>query len=117
LSFEYCAELVDRSDLRQEVFGTEFETGTPSFFESDVATAFADTALADLLSERLADHMLGLEQLDHQPLRAEVIEDLDSLRDDLVSTCNTLSCNADQTRSIAKGMCTALLASAPIMLH
>lgn len=116
LAFEYCVEMVDRADLREAAFGSEFELGAPSFFESDVATAFAMANLPDLMSVRLADHMLGVEQLNEQPLHAEVIAELDLLRDDLVANCEA-PCGVDETLSIAKGMCTALLSSAPIMVH
>lgn len=116
LAFEFCLEAVDRPDLREAIFGAEFEAGTPSFFASDVATAFGNAALSDLLTERLVDHMMGAWQLIEQPLRAELVSDLDSLRDDLVTTCQA-PCGAEETRSIAKGMCTAILSSAPIMVH
>ncbi len=116
LAFEYCAELVDRPGLRQAVFGSEFEAGIPSFFESDVATAFGNATLADLMSERLTDRMMGTQQLDEQPLRSEVISDMDALRDDLATNCEA-PCGVDETLSVAKGMCTAILSSAPIMVH
>jgi hypothetical protein len=117
MAFEYCVELVDRPAEREAVFGSDFEIGATPFFASDVATAFANTTLADLLSERLVDHMLGLDQLSEQPLRSDVIQDLDDLRDDLVAECSSIPCDVDRTLGIAKGMCTALLASAPIMIH
>lgn len=116
LAFEYCVEAVDRANLRQAMFGAEFEAGTPSFFESDVATAFGNVALSDLLTERLVDHMMGVQQLSEQPLRSEVITDIDALRDDLVTNCEA-PCGVDETLAIAKGMCTATLSSAPIMVH
>ncbi|MFT5694038.1 MAG: hypothetical protein ACI9QQ_000008 [Myxococcota bacterium] len=116
LAFEYCVELVDLPTEREAVFGSEFEAGSPSFFESDVATAYGNTALADLMSERLSGRMLGVQQLDDQPLREEVTSDLDVLRDDLVTNC-VAPCGVEETLAIAKGMCTAVLSSAPIMVH
>lgn len=115
LSFEYCHEMVESPTLRQAAFGPEFESGTPSFFESDVATAFGNPTLTNLLTERLTDHMLGVEQLTNQPNRMDIVAELDQLLTDLVLDCPT--CDATQTMSIAKGLCTALLASAPIMVH
>jgi hypothetical protein len=116
LAFEYCVEMVDRPNLREAAFGSEFEAGTPSFFESDIATAYADTVLADLMSERLADHMMGDQQLNEQPMRAAVIAELDTVRDELVTNC-VAPCGAAETMSVAMGMCTAILSSAPIMVH
>lgn len=117
LAFEYCVELVDRPNLRSAVFGSEFESGTPSFFESDVATAFGNATLADLLTQRLVDHMLGARELENQPLRADVIADVDQLRDELADPDECGPCDAERTLSIAKGLCTAVLASAAVMLH
>ena len=117
LAFEYCVELVDRPTLRSAVFGSEFEAGAPSFFESDVATAYGNAAMADLLNERLADHMLGARPITNQPLRNEVIADLDQLRTELTDPAECGPCDAERTRSIAKGLCTAVLASAPVMVH
>jgi hypothetical protein len=117
LAFEYCIEMVDRPILRSAVFGSEFEAGSPSFFESDVATAYGNVALADLMNERLTDHMLGQRPLTDQPLRNEVIADLDQLRDELTDPAECGLCDAERTRSIAKGLCTAVLSSAAVMLH
>ncbi len=116
LAFEYCVETMDDPVLRQAMLGTEFDAGSPSFFEQDVATAFSNATLADLMSERLADHMLGVQQLIEQPTQADVISELDSLRDDLVTNCQA-PCGAEETLGVAKGMCTAILSSAPVMVH
>ncbi len=117
LTFEYCVEMVDRPALREAVFGSEFETGNPSFFQSDVATAFADPILSDLLVERFVDHAFGVEQIDDQPLLSEIMDDLDQLRDQLTDPLQCGPCDAERTRSIAKGLCTAVAASAAVMLH
>ncbi len=116
LAFEYCVETMDRPTLREAMLGSEFEAGSPSFFEQDAATAYGNATLADLMSERLTDHMLGAQQLTEQPARADVISELDSLRDDLVTNCQA-PCGPDETIGIAKGMCTAILSSAPVMVH
>ena len=68
------------------------------------------------MSVRLTDYMLGVQQLNEQPMHADVIAQLDSLRDDLVVNCEA-PCGVEETLGIAKGMCTAILSSAPIMLH
>lgn len=116
LAFEYCVEAMDQPVLRENILGPEFEAGAPSFFEQDVATAYANATLADLMSERFTDHMLGVQLVADQPNRADVISGLDSLRDDLVTNCEA-PCGSDETLSIAKGMCTAILSSAPVMVH
>jgi len=116
LAFEYCVEMVDRPNLRSAVFGAEFEAGSPSFFQSDVATAYGNATLANLMSERLTDHMLGAQPLNEQPQRADVIGALDSLRADLVTNCEA-PCGVTETLGIAMGMCTAILSSAPVMVH
>ena len=116
LAFEYCVEMVDRPNLRQAWLGAECEAGSPSFFESDVATAYGNATLANLMSERLTDHMLGVQQLNEQPLRADVINALDAVRDDLVIDCEP-PCGVAETSSIAMGMCTSILSSAPSMVH
>ncbi len=116
LGFEYCVEVMDVPNLRQAMLGSEFEAGSPSFFEQDVATAYGDTTLADLMSERLTDLALGAQPLSEQPARADVIAELDSLRDDLVTNC-VAPCGSDETLGVAKGLCTAVLSSAPVMVH
>ena len=107
--------MVDRQSLREAVFGTEYETGTPSFFDSAVAAAFSDPIAVDLLRDRLVDHVLGVQQIDNQPLKALITQDLDQLIVELTAQCG--ACDAERTRSIAKGLCASVLASAPIMVH
>jgi hypothetical protein len=61
--------------------------------------------------------MLGARQITNQPLRNEVTADLDQLRTELTDPAECGPCDPERTRSIAKGLCTAVLASAPVMVH
>ncbi len=111
LAFEYCTEMVDDTFVRQAVFGAGFD----SFFNSDVATSYGNVADTTLVVETLTDMMLNSPQLDDQPIRADVISTLEALAADLRTNCGV--CDADRTRSITKGLCTAVLASAAVLVQ
>ncbi len=114
LAFEYCNELVENQTLRDGYFD-------PSFGWTDIpSVAFDSAAKFDLITEPLIEGMLRHgapnQALPSQPDFAQVEADLDQLVVDLMA-CNLTPCDADRTVNIVKGVCTATLAGAPVMVH
>ncbi len=114
LAFEYCNEMVTDTGLRDGFFDPSFEwTDIPS-------VAFGTPAKTDLITEPLISDMLRhgtpAQALTSQPDFAMVEADLDQLVVDLMA-CNLTPCDANRTVNIVKGVCTAALASAGVMVH
>ncbi|VAX12467.1 FIG00702062: hypothetical protein [hydrothermal vent metagenome] len=122
LAFDYCSSLVENADLRSAFFGSSIN------FNTDVATAFAAKASTiDTLASRLYNNMIGsniasaptYNEIDTE-LSSEVDADNDgigdSLYEQLTSNCPT-ACDAARTRSIVKGLCTAVLGSAAMLIQ
>jgi hypothetical protein len=114
LAFEYCNAMVEDTGLRDGYFSPSFEwTEVPS-------VAFGTPAKIDLITEPLISGMLRhgdpAQALVSQPDFAQVEADLDQLVVDLMA-CNLTPCDADRTVNIVKGVCTAALASAGVMVH
>ncbi len=109
LTLEYCDALVESPQLRSAFFGS-FDFSQPP------ATAFASQAGRDQLTQAVVDHILG-SNLTTQPSFAETEPMLNQLITDLTLQCNTTPCGADRTRTVAKAVCTAALASAAATVH
>jgi hypothetical protein len=114
LAFEYCHEMVVDTGLRDAFFGVGFQwTSVP-------AVAFASPANFDQITAPLIAKMLRYggsgQELENQADSAMVEADLDQLIVDLMA-CNLTPCDANRTLNIAKGACTAVLASAGVMVH
>ncbi len=122
LSFDYCSSLVEDANLRTVFFGSSFN------FNADVATAFATkTATIDALATRLYNNMIGSNigtATPYSDVRTELSSTLDAdgdgigdgLYEQLSAGCPA-GCDAARTRSIVKGMCTAVLGSAAMLLQ
>lgn len=110
LSLEYCDTLVETPTLRDAFFGPSFE------FDQPPAVAFSDPTKRDLIFDPLMDRMIRVD-LATQPARVDVRPILDQLVDDLLLQCATSTCDAVRTRTVVKGACSAVLASAAITIH
>ena len=110
LALEYCSELVDRRNLREDFFGTGFNFNAPT------SQAFADPASRDIITDALIDQMIGV-NLVNQPNLAETEPILDQLVDSLTEGCNVAGdCDANYTRTVVKATCAAVLGSAAVHL-
>ncbi|HEB93693.1 MAG TPA: LamG domain-containing protein, partial [Gammaproteobacteria bacterium] len=122
LAFDYCSSLVENTDLRTRFFGGSID------FNADVATAFASkTTTIDILASRLYNNMIG-SNIASAPTYNEIYTELsneidadsdgigDGLYEQLTSNCPT-ACDTTRTRSIIKGMCTAVLGSAAMLIQ
>jgi hypothetical protein len=106
LALEFCDALVESNGLRTTFFG-DFP------FSSDT-TVFADVNRRNQVADALYDKMLGT-GLAGQPTRAETRGDLSTLVDALLTGC--APCDQVRTRTIVKGECAAVLASAAVSMH
>ena len=109
LATDYCDAMVETPPLRDAFFG-------PILQSVPVAEAF-DTALElDRVTDPLIDRML-LGVFSDGPMRTDVRNDLERLIQDLIATCDETSCDAGGIPVVLKGACTAVLASAAVMVH
>jgi hypothetical protein len=108
LALEYCDAMVDSRSLREALFGLGFDQ------PPDVA--FSDPAASGRIADALADRMIGVD-LDDLPGRDEVRPIVVELIDTLTQDCGADQCEAEDTRTALKAACTAVLSSAPVMLH
>jgi len=110
LALEYCNALVEDPGLRTDFFGASV------LFDQAPDVAFPDAASVDAVSEALTDKMLGVD-VATQPGRAEAVPIVSGLIDDLLAVCDTEVCDAERTRTVVKGACASVLASAGLTLH
>ena len=123
LSFDYCSALVEDSSLRTAFFGNSID------FNAGVDAAFASkSATVDALATRLYDNMIG-SNIGSAPTYAEVRAELssdtdndgdgigDGLYERLTNGCTSGCGDAARTRGIVKGMCTAVLGSAAMLIQ
>ncbi len=110
LALEYCDLMVDSAALRQAFFGAAFEFNQPS------ATAFSTQAKQDLIINALINNMIGTGLAD-QPTPQEAAPILDGLIDGMTAGCNANNCDAERTRGIVKGACSAVLSSAAVHIQ
>lgn len=122
LSFDYCSSLIENASLRTAFFGNSFD------FNANVATAFAaKNTTIDALTTRLYNNMIGSNlgtATTYNEVRTELSSTLDAngdgigdgLYEQLSASCPA-GCDAARTRTIVKGMCTAVLGSAAMLLQ
>jgi len=116
LAVEYCHALMETSSLRGAMF--------PGFdFDAAPAAAFANE---NALFDPLLNRVLGATQLGHQPDKIFVRDELSDLvngvgdpaRPGLVNAIPAGEANdAARTRSIAKGVCAAVIGSAAMLIQ
>jgi hypothetical protein len=107
LALEYCDALVETPVSRDAFFGAGFS------FDLEPVTAFAER---NLIFDALYDRMIGT-TLGSQPLRGDVLSELDALVDTLLADCLLTTCDAERTQTIVKGTCAAVLSSAAVTVH
>jgi len=116
LALEYCDEMVQNVALRNAFFDSspafEFDSTTDVAFFNDGLPGGVDKRLR--ITTPLVEKMVGV-TLATQPDASVVESELLSLIDDLVADCP--ACNAEQTRRIVSGVCTATLGSATMSMH
>jgi hypothetical protein len=117
LAIEYCHALMENPGLRSSMF--------PSFnFDAAPATAFGNE---NALFDPLLNRVLGATQLAHQPDKTVAREELsdlvnghptDAARPGLLNALPAgESNNAARTRNIAKGVCSAVVGSAAMLVQ
>jgi hypothetical protein len=111
LALEYCDALVESSTLRGALFGSGID------FNAPVSTALGDPARKQLVADRLVERFVGT-NLASQPSVQEVRPIVTGLLDQLTAPCRQASsCSSTRTRSIVKAACSAVLSSAPVVIH
>ncbi len=106
LAIAYCDQAIDDTSIRSTWFPNVDFSQSPEF-------AFDSTGRANLLNP-LLDQLLPL-NLTSQPDKSRVFTELDNLITRLASCEN--GCDALRTQTIAKSTCTAVLASAAILVQ
>jgi hypothetical protein len=125
LGIEYCDALVgDGSPANQVMRDLFFVNAAAGFgWDQTPAVAFAAPADVDLITDPLLDDMMGAGlrgDVMGLSARDQVEVMLDQLILDLSTHCDGVGepvCNGDYTKSVVKGVCTAVLASGAIHIH
>ncbi len=123
LSFDYCSSLIEDSALRSAFFGGGFD------FNANVDSAFANkSATIDALATSLYNRMISTNLAtapSYNEIRTELSSDTDGdsdgigdgLYERLTNGCSSNCGDAARTRTIVKGMCTAVLGSAAMLIQ
>ena len=85
-------------------------------WNADSDVAYSTATKRQVLIDGLVRYMVG-DGVATQPSNAEIAAVLDQLMLDLTATCTPGACDGERTRSIGKGVCTAVLASAALTIH
>ena len=124
LGIEYCDVLVGDGDPSNQVLRDQFFANAGNFgWNMSPALAFADPNDVDLITDPLLDEIVGAGlrgQVTGVSARARVEALLDQLIVDLSATCGgdgEPPCDGDYTKSVVKGVCTSVLASAALHIH
>lgn len=125
LGIEYCDALVGDGNPGTQVLRDQYFAAAAGVFpwDSPPATAFANPADVDLITDPLLDDMMGAGlrgDVMGSPARDQVEALLDQLIVDLSASCGGAlepPCDADYTRSIVKGLCTAVVSSGAVHIH
>lgn len=124
LGIEYCDALVGDGNPANQVMRDLFFPGATGFgWDQAPATAFATPADIDLITDPLLDDMMGAGlrgDVMGSPARDQVEAMLDQLVTDLSTHCDGVgepACDGDYTKSIVKGLCTAVVSSGAVHIH
>jgi hypothetical protein len=125
LGTEYCDALVGTGDPATQGLRDVFFVDAAASFGWDMApaAAFATPTDVDLITDPLLDDMMGAGlrgDVGGLPARGQVEAILDQLVTDLSATCGGTgepACDGDYTKSVVKGLCTAVIAAAPLTIH
>lgn len=124
LGIEYCDVLVGDGNPATQALRNQFFPGAASFgWNLAPGAAFADPNDIDLITDPILDEIMGAGlrgNVGGTPARDQVEVLLDQLIVDLLATCGGVGepvCNGDYTKSIVKGVCTAIIASGALHIH
>lgn len=124
LGVEYCDVLVGDDSGGSQTLRNQFFNGAGSFgWNQPPATAFANPADVDMITDPLLDKIVGAGlrgMVGGLPARDQVEALLDQLIVDLSATCGgggQPACDGTYTKSIVKGLCTAVVSSGAVHIH
>jgi len=124
LGIEYCDVLVGDGNPANQTLRDQFFPDAASFgWDQAPSVAFVDPNDVDLITDPLLDNILGAGlrgDVMGFPARDQVEVLLDQLIVDLSVTCGGVGeppCDGDYTKSIVKGVCTAIVASGALHIH
>ncbi len=124
LGVEYCDVLVGDDTAGSQTLRNQFFNGAGSFgWNQPPATAFANPVNVDMITNPLLDKIVGAGlrgDVGGFPARAQVEALLDQLIVDLSATCGGAgqpACDGTYTKSIVKGLCTAVVSSGAVHIH
>ena len=124
LGVEYCDVLVGDETPGSQTLRNQFFNGASTFgWNQPPATAFANPANVDMITNPLLDKIVGAGlrgDVDGSPARGQVEALLDQLIVDLSATCGGAGqpvCDGSYTKSIVKGLCTAVVSSGAVQIH
>ncbi len=124
LGVEYCDVLVGDENAGSQTLRNQFFDGAGSFgWNQPPATAFANPVNVDMITDPLLDKIVGAGlrgMVGGQPARDQVEALLDQLIVDLSATCGGAgqpACDGTYTKSIVKGLCTAVVSSGAVHIH
>lgn len=105
LAISYCSALVDDNAARDQLWGT------PEVLNADFATQGGRDRIVDPLLTRV----LGSQQLDTDPLLANVKSELDSLISGRL--CQSACTDATRKRTVVKAVCAAAMGNATTLVQ
>ena len=124
LGVEYCNVLVGDETAGSQTLRNQFFNTAGSFgWNQPPATAFANPADVDMITNPLLDKIVGAGlrgTVGGQPARDQVEALLDQLIVDLSATCGGAGqpvCDGVYTKSIVKGLCTSVVSSGAVQIH
>jgi len=125
LGIEYCDAIVE-DDTVGGMRSTFFDGAATFGWTSLPATAFADPADVDLITDPILDKIVGAGlrgMVGGNPARDEAEATLDLLVTDLLGSCGGAGppaqppCDDVYTRAMVKGLCTAAISSGAVHIH
>lgn len=124
LGVEYCDALVGGENAGSQTLRNQFFNGAATFgWNQPPATAFANPANVDMITDPLLDKIVGAGlrgTVGGNPARDQVEAMLDQLIVDLSATCGgggQPACDGVYTKNIVKGLCTAVVSSGAVHIH
>lgn len=125
LGIEYCDAIVE-DDTVGGMRSTFFDGAATFGWTSPPATAFANPADVDMITDPILDKIIGAGlrgMVGGNPARDEAEATLDLLVMDLLGSCGGAgppvqpACDDAYTRAIVKGLCTAAISSGAVHIH
>lgn len=103
LSIAYCSALVEDSTRRSQFWGFDVTT-----------VDLSNSGGRNQVINPLLDRTLGLQQLDSDPVRADVANELDSL---ITTRLCSSACDAARTRTVIKAVCAAAIGNSVTLVQ